>query len=147
MGTTITVSRATPQLSWTTPGPITYPTALTSTQLDASANVAGTFAYSPPAGTVLHVGGGQPLSATFTPSDTTDYSSGGQVRATITVNQGTPQLTWITPAAISYPTPLSSTQLDASANVGGSFAYGPHRGHGSGGWEQSDVERDLYAGR
>ena len=36
-----------------------------------------------------------------------------------------PSLTWPKPAAITYGTPLSSAQLDATANVSGSFAYTP----------------------
>jgi 6-phosphogluconolactonase (cycloisomerase 2 family) len=56
------------------PAPITNPTSLSATQLDASANVAGTFLYTPPAGTVL-AAGTQTLSVTFTPTDTTDYTS------------------------------------------------------------------------
>ncbi len=59
---------------------ITYGTALSGTQLDASASVAGTYSYSPPLGTVLHAGV-QTLSVTFTPTDTTDYTT-----ATGTVN-------------------------------------------------------------
>ena len=46
----------------------------------------------------------------------------------LTVNQATPTLTWITPAAIDYGTPLSAEQLAASASVGGSFVYTPKAG-------------------
>jgi hypothetical protein len=35
----------------------------------------------------------------------------------------TPTITWPTPAAISYGTPLSATQLDATASVAGTFTY------------------------
>ncbi len=35
----------------------------------------GSFIYSPAAGTVLHLGNNQPLSATFAPTDTIDYTS------------------------------------------------------------------------
>ena len=61
-------------ITWATPAPITYGAALTTNQLNATANVLGTFAYSPPAGTVLQAGGDQTLSVTFTPSDTADYT-------------------------------------------------------------------------
>src|SRR5262249_21977044 len=50
-----------------------YGTPLDATQLDATASVAGTFSYSPAAGTILDAGSGQTLTATFTPDDTTDY--------------------------------------------------------------------------
>ena len=49
------------------------------TQLDATAGgVAGSFAYTPAAGTVLGVGS-QTLSVTFTPSDTTDYNTANRL--------------------------------------------------------------------
>ncbi len=71
-----------PQIKWATPAPIVYGTALSATQLDASSPVAGSFAYSPPAGTVLSVGQ-QTLTATLTPVDTTDYT---KATATVTLN-------------------------------------------------------------
>jgi hypothetical protein len=69
---------ASPTLAWTNPAPITYGTALSGTQLNASAtynltNVPGTFTYSSPAGTVLSAGNNQTLSVTFTPSDTNSF--------------------------------------------------------------------------
>ena len=42
-----------PVVSWPTPASIVYPTALSSTQLNASVGVPGAFAYTPPLGTVL----------------------------------------------------------------------------------------------
>ena len=67
-------SQTTPTITWATPAPIRYGTTLSATQLDATASVPGTFAYSPPAGTVLGVGS-QTLTVTFTPTDTTDYTT------------------------------------------------------------------------
>ena len=125
--TTINVAQATPTLTWATPASIVYGTALSSTQLDASANVAGTFTYNPAAGTVLKAGNGQSLSVSFAPTDTTDYKS-TSATATINVTQATPTITWATPASIIYGTALSSTQLDASANVAGTFTYNPAAG-------------------
>lgn len=78
---TITITQATPVITWPTSAPITYGTALSVAQLDASANVPGSFAYLPGMGTVLSAGN-QTLSATFTPTDTTDYSS---ARAQVTL--------------------------------------------------------------
>jgi putative Ig domain-containing protein len=43
--------------------------------LNATANVPGSFAYSPAAGTVLSAGSGQLLSVVFTPADSVDYTS------------------------------------------------------------------------
>lgn len=66
--------KATPIITWNNPAAITYGTPLSLSQLDASANVAGTFAYTPPGGTVLNVGT-QTLSVVFSPTDTTDYTT------------------------------------------------------------------------
>jgi len=76
------VNQATPTITWSNPSAITYGTALSGTQLDATANVSGNFAYSSGAGTVLGAGT-QTLSVTFMPTNTTDY---GPVTATAMVN-------------------------------------------------------------
>jgi hypothetical protein len=65
---------STTAITWATPSAITYGTALSSTQLDASTTVAGTFSYNPAAGTVLSPGN-HTLSVTFTPSDPSSYTS------------------------------------------------------------------------
>ena len=68
-----TPSQSTPVIYWPTPGAITYGTPLTAMQLDATANVPGTFTYSPAAGTVLSTGTNT-LTASFVPTDSTDYA-------------------------------------------------------------------------
>ena len=209
----VTVTQATPVLTWSTPASITYGTPLSSTQLDAtSGGIAGTFAYTPAAGTVLPAGT-QTLSVTFTPTDlvnyvvqtttvnllvnqaplivtpnpvsrvygqtnpalsgtitglvtgdiiTATYSTSAvattpvgvyttgpigitdglydpngklvnytltQNVGTLTITQATTTLTWATPAAITYGTPLSATQLNAtSGGVAGTFVYSPAAG-------------------
>jgi hypothetical protein len=123
---TLTVNAATPTISWTAPAAIAYGTALGATQLDASSTLAGTFSYSPAAGTVLKAGA-QTLSVTFTPTDTTDYST-ATATVTLTVKQATPTITWATPAPIFSGTALSNTQLDASSTIPGTFVYSPAAG-------------------
>lgn len=118
--------KLTPVITWATPVAITYGTALNATQFDATASVPGTFAYTPPSGTVL-TAGAQTLSATFTPTDATDYNTAATT-VSLTVNKATPVITWATPAAIAYGTVLSATQLDATASVPGTFAYTPLSG-------------------
>jgi hypothetical protein len=118
--------QAKPTITWATPTAIAYGTQVGATQLNASSPVAGTFAYSPAAGTVLGAGQ-QSLTATFTPTDTTDYTN-ATATVTLTVNQVTPTITWATPAAITYGTALSTTQLDATASVPGTFVYTPAAG-------------------
>jgi len=70
-----TYQQTLPSIIWSNPSAITYGTALSSTQLDATASVPGTFVYTPSYGTVLGVGANQSLSVTFSPTDTVDYSS------------------------------------------------------------------------
>jgi len=120
------VNKATPTITWATPSAITYGTALSSTLLNATANVPGTFVYSPVSGTVLGAGS-QTLSVTFTPTDTTDYNT-ATATVTLTVNKATPTITWATPSPITYGTALSSTQLNATASVPGTFVYSPLSG-------------------
>ena len=110
-------------ISWPTPSAITYGTALSSKQLNATAAVPGTFTYSPTAGTVLPAGS-HTLTATFTPQDETAYEV-TTASVVLTVNQATPVITWVPPAAVTYGTGLSSTQLDATTNVPGTFTYSP----------------------
>jgi hypothetical protein len=124
---TQTVNIATPGITWPPPASISYGAALSATQLDATANVSGTFSYSPLLGTVLNAGS-RTLSATFTPTDTTDYST-TTVTVILQVNQVTPTITWSAPASIFYGTPLTATQLNASSGgVAGFFYYTPAAG-------------------
>ncbi len=71
---TLVVNQATPTLTWANPTGITYGTALSATQLNATAGVPGTFAYTPALGAVLGAGS-RTLSVTFTPTDTTSYGT------------------------------------------------------------------------
>lgn len=124
---TINVSKAMPMISWATPAPIVYGTPLSAAQLDATANVPGTFTYSPPSGKVLPAGNGETLSVTFTPTDSTDYTT---AKATVSINvgQATPLITWANPAEIVSGTALGPKQLDAKANIKGTFVYTPPAG-------------------
>ncbi len=123
---TLAVGKATPAITWAAPADITYGTALSATQLDATASVPGTFVYSPTSGQVL-TAGSQTLSVSFTPTDTTDYQSATD-SVPLTVNQATPVITWATPAAVTVGAALGSTQLNATANVAGTFVYNPASG-------------------
>ncbi len=80
-----------PVITWATPKAIIFGTPLSGTQLDATANVAGSFVYSPAAGAVLAVGQ-QTLQATFTPTDALDYSSATST-VKLTVLPATPLVT------------------------------------------------------
>ncbi|MGA3226918.1 MAG: FG-GAP-like repeat-containing protein [Acidobacteriaceae bacterium] len=104
-------------LTWPNPAPITYGTPLSGTQLNATDNApgGGTFVYSPAAPTVLPAGTST-LSVTFTPNN----GSYGVETATvpITVGQAQTVITWPIPTPITYGTPLSGFQLDATASSG-----------------------------
>lgn len=79
------LAKTAPAIAWANPAGIPFGSALGAGQLNATANVAGTFVYNPPAGTVLLPGSGQTLSVTFTPSDMVDYST---VTDTVSINIG-----------------------------------------------------------
>lgn len=123
----ITVLKATPTINWNNPVSITYGTALSGTQLNATASAAGSFAYSPAAGTSLGAGNGQVLSVTFTPSDGSNYQPAAKA-VSINVLKATPAITWSNPADISYGTALGVLQLNASSTVAGTFVYTPGSG-------------------
>nr|MBA3847531.1 hypothetical protein [Planctomycetota bacterium] len=117
------VLRATPVVQWAKPADITYGTGLSGIQLNATASVAGTMTYSPPAGSIVPAGT-RPLVAVFIPTDTANHVP---VTATVelTVHPATPALSWARPAAIAVGTALSATQLDARSPVEGTFDYTP----------------------
>jgi Ca2+-binding RTX toxin-like protein len=124
-------AKVTPPVTWATPSAIPYGTALGAAQLNATAGyygtaVPGTFTYSPVAGTILNAGS-HTLSVAFTPTDTADYTS-ASASVTLSVDQATPSITWATPAAIVYGTALGAAQLNASADVPGTFRYNPAAG-------------------
>src|SRR5439155_220774 len=123
----VNVLKATPTITWPTPADITYATALSATQLNATSALAGSFVYSPVVGTVLTAGAAQALSVTFTPTDAVNYTNATRTVA-INVLRATPTITWPAPADITYGTALSATQLNATASAAGTFAYTPAAG-------------------
>ena len=115
--------RATPQITWSTPASIVYGTPLGTAQLDASANVPGTITYAPAAAAILNAGSGQTLSLTFTPSDSTDYTTAGAT-TTLTVTKATPTLNVIDIGGRfdGSPFPASATIIGAVAGVDNTLA-------------------------
>jgi hypothetical protein len=118
---------------------LTYGTALENSQLSGTViwtvgsslvNVPGSFSYTSAAGTVLNAGDGQTESVTFTPTDSTDYTT---VPTSVIVNvaQAMPAVT-VEPVNLTYGTALENSQLGGPAywivnsdfvNVPGSFTY------------------------
>lgn len=112
-----------PLVTWTNPADIKFGTPLSATQLNATANVAGTFVYTPSIGTKLEAGANQILKVDFIPTDAKSYNVASKtVKINITKD---PVITWANPADISYGTKLSATQLNATADVAGTFVYSP----------------------
>jgi len=67
------IIKTAPIISWASPADITVGTLLSATQLNATADVAGTFVYTPAIGTALAVGANQDLKVDFTPTDISKY--------------------------------------------------------------------------
>ncbi len=123
----LTVNQATPVITWSNPASIAYGTALSATQLNATASVPGALVYTPAAGSIP-AAGTDTLTVTFTPTDSTDYTTATKT-VQITVTQANPVITWSNPAAITYGTALSATQLNATASVPGTLVYTPAAGN------------------
>ncbi len=81
-GATLSIDKANPALTWSNPADMIFGGALGLGQLNATANVPGSFVYTPPVGTVPPIGTDS-LQVTFTPTDTTDYNAAVK---TVTVN-------------------------------------------------------------
>ncbi len=116
-------------VSWPTPASIGFGTALSTTQLNATSTVPGSFFYTPAIGTVPP-SGSDTLSVTFTPSQPQNFTT-VTTSVSIQVIAGgkiTPTITWPAPAPITYGTTLSPTQLNAHAGIMGSFVYSPVAG-------------------
>ena len=120
------VNKATPAIIWPAPATITYGTALSAAQLNASSDTAGSFVYTPASGAVV-AAGSQTLSVTLNPTDSTNYTSATQT-VSLNVNKATPVIAWPSPAPIPFGTPLSSAQLSAASDTAGSFVYAPASG-------------------
>ena len=137
----ITITQATPVITWNNPADIVYGTALSGTQLNATASTAGSFAYTPAAGAVLGAGNSQTLHVAFTPTDTNNYTAASKnvsinvLKAVLTITANdksktyggvNPPLTYTpsgfvngdTAATAFSGSPALSTAATQSSNVG-----------------------------
>ena len=119
----LTVLKATPTIEWNPKAEIAFGTTLNDDVLNAKANVDGTFKYEPTADSVLKVGSLK-ITATFTPTDAENYEN-ATASVEINVVKANPVITWNTPEDITVGTALTDAQLNAKANVDGTFAYTP----------------------
>src|ERR1019366_5193182 len=120
---TQTVNQATPTVTWSNPADIIYGTALSGTQLNATASVPGTFTYTPAAGTVLNVGSGQTLSVHFVPNDTTDYSIPSDKTVLINVTKAAATVTLGSLSQTYSGSPEAATATTTPSGLTVSFTY------------------------
>jgi Flp pilus assembly CpaE family ATPase len=113
------------QIAWPAPRPVDYGTALDETQLNATANVEGSFEYQPAAGEIL-TAGTHTLRAIFIPEHDPDNPVEAEVQ--LTVNKLSPVIEWQQLEPISYGTALGDGQLNAQANIDGRLVYNPPAG-------------------
>ena len=137
--TTVTVTTGKAQPVITTPpaaSAITYGQTLASSTLSggvASSSgtaVAGSFSFSAP--TTAPAAGTASYAVTFTPTNATDYNT-ATTTVSVTTGKAQPVIQWTAPSAIVIGTPLSATQLNATAtgplgSVAGQFTYTPAAG-------------------
>ena len=125
---TVTVStsaKTTPTITWANPASISFGTALSGTQLDATANVAGSFVYSPAAGTVLSVGT-HTLSTTFAPSNAAQYNTAAKT-VSISVVAASGGCSAPSSAGVNICSPMSNStitstvQAEAAATITGTL--------------------------
>jgi phospholipase C/sugar lactone lactonase YvrE len=117
---TFTVNPAATTIVWSNPAPITYGTPLSATQLDSTATPvsAGTYVYTPAAGTVLNAGS-QTLSVQFAPSNGNYAASSGSV--TLQVNQASQTITF--PPIQNQTYGVGPIPLNATATSGLTVSY------------------------
>jgi uncharacterized protein (TIGR02145 family) len=70
-----TTSKKDPIITWANPADISFGSLLSETQLNATADVPGTYVYTPPIGTKLNEGANQDMKVEFIPTDAAIYNT------------------------------------------------------------------------
>jgi hypothetical protein len=115
-GTLTVTAKLIPTISWPAPQAITYGVPLGPAQLNASADIPGTWSYAPTSGTILNSGNAQPLLATFTPDDSATYAV---VQVAVSINVQPAPLTIAADAktrAFGTPNPPLTTSYSGFVN-------------------------------
>jgi len=137
------ITNATVTIDWSNPSNINYGTALSATQLNATANVPGTFSYSPVLGTMLSAGTHN-LTVNFTPTDNVNYAQANKTvslvvdKANLTVtansyNKGYDGLAYTGGDGVVYSGFVNS---ETEAVLGGAIVYS--------GSSQGAISKGLY---
>ncbi|MGA3127464.1 MAG: protease pro-enzyme activation domain-containing protein [Candidatus Korobacteraceae bacterium] len=125
---TVTTTAASQTITFTNPGTQTYGVAPFTLVASAGSGLPVTFSVVPPglasiSGSTLTINGAGSLTVEAAQIGGLGaswwYSAAPPVQDTFTVNQATTTINWAAPAAITYGTLLSGTQLDATVTVGG----------------------------
>ncbi len=116
----LTIGRSTPVVTWNSPPPIFYPAPLSSAALNATANVPGTFTYTPAAGTVLAMGLNQVLSVEFVPTDQVNYNP---VSASVTIDVRSLTAIDTTPPVVTAPGDISVLATQTAGATGTAVYY------------------------
>jgi hypothetical protein len=96
------IHRLTPQITWATLSQIPYGTPLSHLQLNATANVPGTFVYTPAAGTIL-AAGKHTVSAAFTPASELYEPVTTSQKITVTAANLSTSIYWENPQPVGVP--------------------------------------------
>ena len=110
------VTQTAPTITWAGPGTtLEYGTPLSSAQLNAAANVPGSFSYNPGPNTVLPPGT-TTVTATLTPTDTFDYSA---AVSTLPIAVSAPTLSSISPTSVDVGAPATTITVTGLGFVPG----------------------------
>ena len=125
---TLVIDKATPTITWANPTDIQFGTALSTTQLDATAKgvggaaLGGTFTYMPGTGTVLHPGQQQTLSVAFAPTDSKNYNGVPATTVKINVLKADQTITFNALPKKTYGDAPFTVDAIASSSLGVTFA-------------------------
>lgn len=104
-------------IKWAAPAAVPAGTVLGSAQLDATANVPGSFTYKPAAGTVMTTAGTVTLNATFTPTDASLGTATASVKLQVNAATG-PTIAALSTTQGSVGTPVVISGVDFGASKG-----------------------------
>lgn len=109
-----TSSKKDPIITWANPADITVGTLLSATQLNATADVPGTFVYAPAIGASLAVGANQDLTVSFAPIDVSNYNTASK---TVKINVTQPTGDGGVSSAVFNTTKTYGTMTDQNGNT------------------------------